>query len=386
MLRRDSSRERHVGINAHLLSGQATYRRAGIHHYIRQILQHLPSDSEAAADCRYTIFTGPDHDPLSLGGNVQLLTSRLPTFRPLVRILWEQFVWPLTAVRQRLHLLHSMAFVTPWFAPCPTVVTVYDLSFIHYPDRFPAWQRRYLTTQTRRSCHQARRIVTISESGRQDTHAAFGVPLDRIDVVRPGVDTVFQRRSAEEVAAFRRRENLPNRYLLHVGTLQPRKNIPILLEALARLEQPDLLLVLVGGKGWLYDEIFARVSALKLAKQVRFTGYVSDGDLPLWYNAASLLLFPSVYEGFGLPVAQAMACGTPVIAAETSAIPEVAGSAALFFDPVNVGRLAEQITAVLDNPTLAAAMAQAGLEQSQHFSWVESGRQMAAVYERALAI
>jgi glycosyltransferase involved in cell wall biosynthesis len=366
-----------VAINAHLLSGQAGYRRAGIHHYIAQLLRHLPLDN-----LRATAFTNDDGRELHDTG-LTIRPTRWPTGTPYGRILWEQLIWPWQL--GEFDLLHSMAFVTPVIASRPAVVTVYDLSFIHYPDRFPRFQRHYLTSQTRRSCRAARRIAAISESGRQDVHHYFDVPLAKISVIRPGVDAIFQPLPAEQLAAFRQREKLPEQFLLHVGTLQPRKNIPLLLEALAALNRPDLPLVLVGGKGWLYDDIFARVQALGLDKQVRFTGYVADSDLPLWYNAAALLLFPSVYEGFGLPVAQAMACGTPVAAANVSAVPEVAGDAALLFDPHNVDELTARITAVLDNADLAADLSTKGIIQAQKFSWAQSGRDLAAVYENVMS-
>jgi glycosyltransferase involved in cell wall biosynthesis len=303
----------------------------------------------------------------------------------MVRILWEQLLWPVAAVGYGVDLLHSMGFVTPLVRVRPAVVTVYDLSFIHYPERFRPLQRLYLTSQTRRSCREARRVVAIAEAGRQEVHRLMGVPLERIDVVRPGVDEAFCRRPAGEVAAFRQREGLPERFILHVGTLQPRKNIPVLLEAVARLRRPDLLLVLVGGKGWYYEEIFARVEALGLGSQVRFTGYVDDEALPLWMQAAAALVFPSVYEGFGMPVAQAMAVGTPVVAANTSAIPEVAGEAALLFEPEDVEALAAHLVTVLDDGETAGVMRERGLAQAARFSWAESGREMAAVYRRALA-
>ncbi|GAH03460.1 unnamed protein product, partial [marine sediment metagenome] len=184
---------------------------------------------------------------------------------------------------------------------------------------------------------------------------------------------------------FRNREQLPSRFVLHVGTLQPRKNIPTLLEAFARLQRPEVLLVLVGGKGWLFDEIFAKVKEFNLQGQVRFTGYVPDADLPLWYNAAAALVFSSVYEGFGLPIVQAMACGTPVIAAQTSAIPEVTGQAARLFDPQDVRALADHLVNVLDDPQVATTMQEAGLAQAGQFSWDRVGRKMVSVYQQALA-
>lgn len=367
-----------IGINAHLLSGRSGYRRAGIHHYIAQLLKHLP----VAEEVRYVVYT--QHAPEVTRPDMRFVSSSLPTGRRALRILWEQLVWPVAALRARLDLLHSMAFVTPFLAPAPAVVTVYDLSFLHFPEQFPRLQRLYLTTQTRRSCRQARRVVTISAASRDDLIRFFGVPSERIDVVPPGIDAQFRPLDAGAVAAFRREQGLPERFVLHVGTLQPRKNLSVLIEAVARLGRPELPLVMVGGKGWFYEQVFDRVRALGLQEQVRFAGYVDDEALPLWYNAASLLVLPSVYEGFGMPVLQALACGTPVVAAGVSALPEAGGSAALYFQPDDVTGLVRQMLAVLDNPARAATMRQEGLRHAGTFSWTAAGEAMSSVYRRAL--
>ena len=367
-----------IGINAHLLSGRPGYRRAGIHNYISGVLAHLP----AREHLHYTVFTRQRAEQAP--PQAQRVSTMWPTEKRWLRIAWEQLVWPLSAWRAHLDLLHSMAFVTPALSPCPTVVTIYDLSFIHHPDRFPLLQRLYLTSQTRRSCHQARRVVTISDAGRNDVQRVFGVSRDRIDVVQPGVGAAFRPRPQAEVDAFRQRHGLPPRFVLHVGTLQPRKNIPLLIEAMAHPEMPQIPLLLVGGKGWFYDNIFARVEALGLQDRVHFPGYVPDAELPLWYNAAALFVFPSLHEGFGLPVIEAMACGTPVVAADTATIAEAAGDAALRFPPHDGQALLNQMLAVLDNEEQAATMRERGIAHARTFSWVRSGRKMADVYERAL--
>ena len=372
-------RQSHIGINAHLLSAEAGYRRAGIHHYIYQMLRHLPAGGAA-----YTVYTrlteGWDARP-----DRRFVGSALPTENRLARILWEQVMWPRLARRDGLTLMHSMAFATPRLAPCPVVVTIYDLSFIHQPESFPTAQRRYLMHETAYSCRHAARLITISRSGRDDVAAHYGVPPERIDVVTPGVSAAYRPLPAAEVAGFRRRQGLPDVFLLHVGTLQPRKNILILLEALAQLGRPDVLLVLVGGKGWFYDTIEARVTALGLGKQVHFAGYAADDDLPLWYNAATALVFPSLYEGFGLPIVEALACGVPVVAAATSSLPEAGGDVALYFDPHDPDALAGQLAAVLDDPGLRRRAQTEGPSHAARFSWAQAGRDTAAAYGRALS-
>jgi len=368
-----------VGINAHLLSGTQGYRRAGIHNYIGQLLTNLVSVDD---DFELTVYCNSGEALRGSGLNV--VSTLWPTEQPIIRILWEQLVWPLSAWQHEIDLLHSMAFVTPVAHPAPRIVTVYDLSFIHFPHQFPRLRRAYLSSQTRRSCRSARRIVAISEATRQDVHQHFEVPLERIDVVRPGVNQTFSPLPAGQVIDFRERQGLPQRFILHVGTLQPRKNLPLLLEAFAELDRDDIALVLVGGKGWHYERIFERVRTLGIEGQVHFPGYVPDSELPLWYNAAALLVFPSYFEGFGMPILEAMACGTPVIAARTSAIPEVTGDAALLFDPPEGSTLSEQMTAVLEQPEQAAGMRERGLLQAKHFSWQQAARAMLDVYRKAL--
>jgi len=369
-----------IGINAHLLAGASDYRRAGIHQYIWQVLRHLPTAELGLQPVVYTQQTAALADRPGL----ILRQSRWPTERRLVRIAWEQTAWPWLARRDGLDLWHSMAFVLPLIRPIPAIVTIYDLSFIYTPEAFPAWQRLYLKLQSTHACRRAERIITISESGRQDVARRFGVNPERISVVYPGVDPAYRRLPPDEVARFRRAHDLPERFVLHVGTLQPRKNIPLLLEAFAQLLAPDVALVLVGGKGWLFADIFAKVTALGLQERVRFAGYVPDEALPWWYNAASLLVFPSRYEGFGLPVVEAMACGTPVVAANSSSIPEAAGEAALFFEPDDVAALREQMALLLQNSAVSDQLRHQGPIQAKLFSWEKAGRETAVVYQTVL--
>ncbi len=371
-----------IGINAHLLSPVSGYRRAGIHQYIAQVLRHLP---RLDGRPHYTIYTR-DRASIEERDDFTVVSSRWPTERRSVRILWEQFSWPLQAAREQFDLLHSMAFVTPVLTNTPAIVTVYDLSFVHFPETFPAAQRLYLHSQTSRSVNKAHRVITISEASRQDLHHFFDVSLDRIDVVLPGVEQVYRPLPDEHVKVFREMRGVPEKFILHVGTLQPRKNVPVLLEAFAQSKKvEDAVLVLAGAKGWQHDEIFAMVKNLGLEERVHFTGYVADEELPFWYNAAEALVFPSIYEGFGMPVVEAMACGTPVIAARTSSIPEAGGEAALYFDPQDTAALARQMDSVLSERQLAKQMRQSGLERAQKFTWERAGIETSQVYARALA-
>jgi glycosyltransferase involved in cell wall biosynthesis len=286
-----------------------------------------------------------------------------------------------------MDLLHSMAFVTPLISPWPTVVTVYDLSFVHYPAAFPAARRTYLRLLAQLSCRRAGRVIAISESTRRDLVKQWGLPASKITVAYPGVGERFQPLPADQVAAFRARRKLPETFILHVGTLQPRKNLVRLIQAYRQL-QTDVKLVLVGGKGWLYQEILDEIERLNLQNDVIMPGYVPVDELPLWYNAAVALAYPSLYEGFGFPVVEAMACGTPVVTSNVSSMPEAAGTgdkrAALLIDPHDTGALVDALDRILVDRALREELQNKGLKQSARFTWQQTAAATVAAYQHVL--
>jgi glycosyltransferase involved in cell wall biosynthesis len=375
-----TARAIHVGVNAHLLSLAEGYRSAGITWYIYHLLGHLP---EADSRIDYTLFMSERRYVAAPGVQVQL--SRLPTHRPWARIVWEQVAQPGIVSRMGVDLIHEPAFVGPLASACPFVVTIHDLSFLFYPQGFRALNRLYLKLFTRWSVRRARRIIAVSESTKRDLAQQVGISPVKMDVVYNGVDSSFRLLPAAEVAAFKAERGLPERFILFVGTLEPRKNVVRLIEAYAHLAGDRPPLMLVGGKGWLYDEIFALVEALNLADQVRFVGYVPAQDLPLWYNAADLFVYPSLYEGFGLPPLEAMACGTPVITSTASSLPEVVGQAGLLVDPTDAEALTAAMEQVLASTEMQEKMQMAGLAQAQSFSWRETARRTVVSYRQALA-
>lgn len=373
-------RATHVGVNAHLLSLAGGYRSAGISSYIYNLLHHLPG---IVPEMEYTVFLSERRYKESPG--LRLKVSRLPTNRPPVRILWEQALLPWVARHEGLDLLHNMAFVGPLASNCPFVITVHDLSFLFYQHSFRSLRRRYLQLFARMSLRRARRVIAVSESTKQDLVEIYDVSPAKIDVVHNGVDASYQPLPADQVAAFRQQQGLPERFVLFVGTLEPRKNVVRLIEAYARLPKERPPLVLVGGKGWFYDEIFRRVEALELSDEVHFSGFVPAEDLPLWYNAADLFVYPSIYEGFGLPPLEAMACGTAVITSTASSLPEVVGKAGKLVDPTDTEALASAMEEVLGDWELQVQMQAAGLVQAKGFSWKETAEKTVESYRHALA-
>lgn len=370
----------HIGLNAHLLSGKAGYRSAGIHGYIYHTLANLAA--VAPDDWQFTAMVGK-HNRLQFE-RITMCQSGWDTESPVRRILWEQLAqpWQLNS----FDLYHALAFVSPFILSKPSVVTVYDLSFLRYPQVLSASRRWYLRLFTALSCRRARRVIAISHSTARDVQASFGIPAENIDVAFPGYDaSIYRPLPDEQINAFKTAKNLPERFWLFLGTLEPRKNLPMLLEAYAALRPSERLpLVLAGGKGWDYEPIFSSIQRYKLVSEVRLPGYIPAEELPLWYNSAELFVYPSVYEGFGLPVLEAMACGTPVIVSDASSLPEVAGSAGLCLPSQDVNAWTKALRMAASNASWRQQASTQGLEQATRFSWIETARQTVASYQKAL--
>ena len=268
----------------------------------------------------------------------------------------------------------------------PTVLTVHDLIFRRYPAHHKRLNRWYLNATMPLFCRRAGHIITVSEQSRRDVIAAYGIPAEKITVVYEAADPRFCPQPAEAIATVRGCYNLPGRYLLFVGTIEPRKNLGRLLVAFERLYAAGLTdaLVIVGKHGWLYDDFFARLKNSPARQAVIFPGFVPDADLPAVYAGAQALAFPSEFEGFGLPVLEAMACGTPVVCSNTSSLPEVAGGAALLVDPLDADALTDALRRVLSDPTLATDLSVRGIAQAGRFSWERAAQETLAVYRRVM--
>ncbi len=371
-----------VGLNAHLLSLTETYRGAGINGYILHLLRELPS---VTARFHFTAFLYDRRFLPPAGSPLEVRRSCWPTTNPWLRILWEQTELAWASHRERLDLLHGLAYATPLAAPCPTVVTVHDLSFVRYPQTLRAPNRLYLRAMTRLSVRKAARVIAVSAYTRDELTRTWAVPREKIAVVPNGLDRAFHPTDAASVAEFRRRRGLPERFILSVGTLEPRKNQARLVQAYAAARRRDVKLVLVGGKGWCYHEVFAQVERWGLSHDVLFPGFVPMEELPWWYRAAEIFVYPSLYEGFGLPVLEAMASGTPVVASAASSLPEVAGDAALLIDPYDVEAMTQAMVRLLDDEVLRAELAARGLRRAATYSWARTAAETAAVYQDVLS-
>ena len=300
-------------------------------------------------------------------------------------IIWTHTVLPYQLARASIDIIHMPANVIPLFSPCKTVVFIHDTTVFDFPEKFSVWQRTYARFFTLFAATHASAILTNSEQSKRDIIKHFKVNPTKIIVTYLAAASEFRRIPKSEITTIKQKYELKT-FILTVGTLEPRKNMLRLLQAFAQLRANGFsgMLIHAGPKGWLYDDVLAEVDRLKLQDSVRFLGRVPIQDLVGLYNAASLFVYPSLYEGFGLPVLEAMACGCPVITSATSSLPEVAGDAALLVDPYNVEKLAAAMAEILDNQALATTLRERGVKQAKLFSWERCAQETLAVYNQLM--
>ncbi|MFQ6058834.1 MAG: glycosyltransferase family 4 protein [Anaerolineae bacterium] len=361
-----------IGIDA---SRAVARERTGTENYSLQLIRHLLA---LDANHRYRLYFNQPPRPNLFPPSARA-ESRVMPFPRLwthLRLSWE-------IARRSPDILFVPAHVLPLIHPRRSVVTVHDLGYLYYPRAHRPFDRWYLHWSTfyhvRAACH----LIADSQATRDDLIRHYRAVPERVTVVYPGCDEIFRPvTDANRLARVKKRYGFRGDYVLHVGTLQPRKNLERLLEAFAHLDG-ELQLVLAGKRGWLYDRIFRRVEELGLGDRVLFAGHVPQEDLPALMSGARLLAMPSLYEGFGLPVVEAMACGTPVVCSNASSLPEVAGDAALLVDPLDVEGMAAAMERVLGDDELRAELIERGFERAKKFSWERCARQTLAVLEKA---
>lgn len=382
-----------LALGAYLLSGIPGYRQAGIHHYIRALLNHLPQAMTEAGlgDWQLNALISPSAQHIlephwrQNPQFTQHLATR-STESPLRRIFVEQTETPKVLRQTQATLYHGLAFALPLRLPCPAVVTVYDLSFVTQPHTHKVFNRVYLSLMTRWACRAAKRVIAISEFTKRDVVRYFGIAPDKVLATPLGVEPHFKRLSDADITEFKQSKAIQPHSIFSLGSLEPRKNLPTLIEAFAKLkthlpaQAPAPHLYIGGSLGWKYEAIFARVRELGMEPQVTFVGRVPDADLPKWYSACDVFAYPSVYEGFGLPPLEAMACGAPVVTSNATSLPEVVGEAGLLHDPLNADALAIALAQVLSQPRLQFELRRAALSRAAAFTWPATARKTIEAY------
>jgi len=327
---------------------------------------------------------------------VDRFTNRWPNFSvrrtvphtPLVRI---PLVLSAELRRQPVDVLH-VQFTAPPLSPCPVVVSIHDLSFEHLPDTFKWKSRNQLKATVRRSARAAARVIALSEHARRDIVETYAIAPEVIRAIPLAASDHFRPVTDEgELQRVRHTYGIEGEYILSVGAIQPRKNLGRLLAAYDRLRwtTPKVnlpTLVLAGKCAWLYEETLRTIKELQLTESVVLTGYVPEKDLPALYSGAICFVYPSYFEGFGLPPLEAMKCGAPVITGDRTSLPEVVGDAGLMVDPFDVDALAAAIKRVISDSTLRAELTGKGIARAKLFDWNETARQTLTVYQEAVGI
>ena len=354
-------------------------RDFGIGTYLRNILIEL---SRLDRETEYVVLCRPDDAAAGdvLGRNFRMVPETAPAYS-----IAEQFRIPLSLARERVRLVHEPHYVLPPLTRCRSVVTIHDCIHLMFPQYLPSKLAHvYAKGSMWSAAHKADRILTVSEASKRDILRFFNVPAEKVVVVSNAIDERFLApANAERMDLVRQRYQLDHPFVLYVGNIKPHKNIERLIDAFgrARSECPDdLKLVIIGDEISKYPGLRQSVHKHKLDKHVRFLGFQPMETLAAFYRLARAFVFPSLYEGFGLPPLEAMACGSPVVTSNVSSLPEVAGGAALLVDPYDANSIAGGIVRAVTDETLRADLIARGLDRARSFSWPQSVKKIHAIY------
>jgi glycosyltransferase involved in cell wall biosynthesis len=365
----------------------AVRQSAGVGRYTRGLVEAL---AEIDFDDQYVLFcAGGAPARSSWPPNFRVRRSAIPS--RWLTAAWNKWGLPLPAeaFTGGCDLFHSPDFVLPPLRSARGIVTVHDLSFMRLPTCADPGLRSYLERSVPRAVGAAHRVLADSWNTRNDLIELLQVDPDKISVVTAGVDKIFAPvHDSDRLAQARVRYGLPRQFLISVGTLEPRKNYTRLISAYARMRRKTGLpheLAIVGKPGWLYDDIYEQVQAEGVGEQIRFLGFVPDVDLAALYTLAELMVFPSLYEGFGIPPLEAMACGTPVVSSNNSSLPESVGNAALTVNAEDIEGIADAMAEVLGDSSLHARLIELGRIQAAKFTWHSAAQELLVVYRQAMS-
>jgi glycosyltransferase involved in cell wall biosynthesis len=327
---------------------------------------------------------------------VERFSNRWPNFdvratlphTPLIRI---PLILSAELRRSPVDVLH-VQFTAPPFSPCPVVVSIHDLSFEHLPQTFKWRSRRQLRITVRRSAREASQVIALSEHARKDIISTYCIAPEKVTAIPLAAAAHFRPiRNDEELQRVRQTYGIEGEYILSVGAIQPRKNLSRLVAAYSRLRRATPegnlpKLVLAGKCAWLYEETLRTIKELQVSDSVILTGYVPESDLPVLYSGALCFVYPSYFEGFGLPPLEAMKCGVPVIVGNRTSLPEVVGDSAILVDPFDAEAIAGAMDKLISDSNLRAELAARGLARAKLFDWRETARQTLTVYQRAAGV
>lgn len=356
--------------------------------YTRKLVEHM---FDGCFDVDYVLIWPKDVAGPRMRVPVRMLVYYVPTGLPGVRAVKEQWTVSRMASKTRPSVVHYPASIGPWLPAVPsrsvlekTVVTVHDLAYLKFPEKFTGGRRLYYRMAMVRGACRAAHVIADSENTRRDLVELAGVSEDRITVVHLGVDAALAPvEDSDELDRVREKYSLPNRFFLFVGTIEPRKNIDCIVDAFTEISgETDHDLVVAGRRGWGFGPLYERIEQTGLTDRIFMPGRIEDADLSAVYSLATAFVWPTLYEGFGLPPLESMACGTPVISSDIPVIREVAGDAAILVDPESSSELADAMRRISASDTLRAEMSGRGIERARMFPWDKTAARTMDVYRR----
>ncbi|MFA6888196.1 MAG: glycosyltransferase family 1 protein [Candidatus Woesearchaeota archaeon] len=298
----------------------------------------------------------------------------------IFRVLFEQFILPFLLIIYNIKVYHNPGFSLPFFCPCKSVVTIADMTFFSHPQHHLSKKNFYFKFMIPFAIKKADAVIAISQSTKNDILKNVFINPSKIHTIPLAADSLFKQKDKKEAKEFvKNKYKIQTQFILFVGMLEPRKNIKGLIESFSLLNTNHLL-VIVGKKGWLYDEIFTFVKEKRLENKVIFTGYIPDQDLCFFYSAATLFVYPSFYEGFGIPIIEAMACGCPVITSNNSSMKEIAKDAAILISPSNTQELFYAINNLLNSKKKQAELKKKGFQRVKKYFWSNTGKKTVELY------
>jgi len=367
-----------IGINAlYLIPGHV----GGTETYLRNLVRAL---AEIDGKNEYLVFINKESRGIfeRLAPNIRVVLCRFRATRRPLRILYEQTILPLRMRLRGLDAILNAGMTAPFFTSARSVLALHDLQHENQPENFPRVQRFFLQTIIRKSARSADHIITLSQKARADIISTYGIPAERVSVVYLAADTkTFHRYPVEKTEEIREKYSLPPRFIVYLASSLPHKNYRRLLPAFREVlkTDPGVRLVLTGARDYGEAEIKARIRELGLEKDVVMLGWLPFEDIPLLYSASTMLVFPSLHEGFGLPIIEAMACGVPVVCSDIEPMREVAGGAALLVDPMSEEAIAGGMIKALADADLRRRLIQKGLKRAQDFTWEKTAKKTLAI-------
>jgi len=354
--------------------------KAGIGNYLTNLISELSIIDKSN---NYIIFASSENKAYyeTDNGYFQVIDIGFMGRNKFLRIMWEQLILPFKLKSLKADILFSPGFVCPFIKPIKYVTVIHDMTFFSHPQVHTFFKKIYFPFMIKQSLKKSEKIISVSYNTKKEILKYSNIQENKVIVTHLSANKFPQNRINDENELLAKKYNIETEYLLFVGMIEPRKNISLIIEALDKISDKQIKLVVVGEKGWMINNLFEMIKSRGIEDRIIFTGFIDDKELEIFYKNAKIFLYPSFYEGFGIPILEAMSAGCPVITSNISSLPEVAGNAAILINPQKPNELTDSINRVLDNSELRTDLITKGFENAKKFSWIKTAKQTLEVFE-----